>query len=134
MSAFLKEDWALSDSAWSWPGKKRAPAATAAAAHPMSLSGVKPAGLGGLESEGLTRPGSTDLAVDNLVEEPQEIGQVKPEPAIQAAGAETAIEQRVMPLHHHEPFAFEAIHSSISSMAWLPASTGSLAGTHRRQS
>jgi hypothetical protein len=76
--------------------------------------------------------GATQLAVDDLVEEPQEIGQVKPEPAIETPGSKTAVEQRVMPLYHHEPFAFQAIHSSLRSMAWLPASTGSQADDRRQ--
>jgi hypothetical protein len=48
------------------------------------------------------------------MEKTKQIGEVDPKPAIQTAGIETPIHERVVPLHHHEPFAFETIHGSRS--------------------
>ena len=44
------------------------------------------------------------------MKESEQIGEIDPESAIQATGIETPIHERVMPLHHHESFAFQAVH------------------------
>ncbi|ULA59765.1 MAG: hypothetical protein LZF60_160094 [Nitrospira sp.] len=49
------------------------------------------------------------------MEKPEQVGQIDPESAIQAACIESAIHERVMPLHHHESFAFQAVHRPTSA-------------------
>ena len=44
------------------------------------------------------------------MEESEQVGEIDPESTIQTTGVETTIHERVMPLHHHEPFAFQAMH------------------------
>jgi len=46
------------------------------------------------------------------MEKPEQIGEINPKSAIEATGVDSAIEHRVMPLHHHKPFALEALHTS----------------------
>jgi hypothetical protein len=53
------------------------------------------------------------------MEKTKQIGEVDPEPAIQTAGIETPIHERVVPLDHHEPFALETIHGSRSYPVYL---------------
>jgi hypothetical protein len=59
---------------------------------------------------GFSRFASTEATIEDLVEEAQQVGQVEPEPAVQAAGIETAVDQGIVPLDHHEPLAFQAMH------------------------
>ena len=46
------------------------------------------------------------------VEEVVEVGEIDPKPAIEATGINPAIHKGIVPLDHHEPFAFEALHKS----------------------
>jgi hypothetical protein len=41
----------------------------------------------------------------------EQIGEVDPKPAVEAAGIDSAIDERVVPFHHHEPFALETLHT-----------------------
>jgi hypothetical protein len=47
------------------------------------------------------------------MKEAEEVGKINPKPAVQATGVQTPVHQRVMPLDHHEAFAFEAVHRLI---------------------
>lgn len=44
------------------------------------------------------------------MEKSEHICEIDPEPAIQAPGVESFIHEGIVPLHHHEAFAFEALH------------------------
>ncbi len=44
------------------------------------------------------------------MKESEQVGEVYPKSTIQTTGIEPAIHERVMPLHHHESFAFQAVH------------------------
>lgn len=70
----------------------------------------------GIRSEGQGFPGfpSTNPIINNLAEEPKEIGQVEPESTVEAAGVEASAHKRVMALDHHETFAFQTVHTSRS--------------------
>jgi hypothetical protein len=48
------------------------------------------------------------------MEKTKQIGEVDPEPAIEAPGVNSPVHKGVVPLDHHEPFAFETIHGSRS--------------------
>jgi hypothetical protein len=50
---------------------------------------------------------------NNLMKEPQEVRQVDPKSAIQAAGVQSPIHERIVTLHHHESFASQAVHGVI---------------------
>jgi hypothetical protein len=64
------------------------------------------------EGKGFPDFGAPKSAVDHLVKEPEEIGKIDPEPAIQTSGVEASIHERVVPLDHHEPFALQTIHGT----------------------
>ena len=65
---------------------------------------------GELQREGLTNLGATKAGVEDLVEKSQQVRQVQPESAVEAACVQPTVEQCVMPLHHHESFALQAVH------------------------
>ncbi len=44
------------------------------------------------------------------MEKSEQVGEIDPKSTIQTTGVEPTIHERVMPLHHHEPFAFQAMH------------------------
>jgi hypothetical protein len=44
------------------------------------------------------------------VEKPQQVSEIEPEAAIETTGIQPTVQERVMPLHHHEPFTFQAMH------------------------
>ena len=44
------------------------------------------------------------------MEKAEDIGEVDPKPAIETAGIEPFIHEGIVPLHHHEAFAFKAMH------------------------
>jgi hypothetical protein len=44
------------------------------------------------------------------VKKSEQVSQINPEPAIQAAGVESTIHERIVSLDHHKPFAFQAVH------------------------
>jgi hypothetical protein len=69
-----------------------------------------PVAFGWLQCERFTYLGSTEAAIQHLVEKSQEVGQVQPEAAVEAPGIETPVDERIMPLDHHETFAFQAMH------------------------
>jgi hypothetical protein len=62
------------------------------------------------ERKRFSHPLTVERALDHLVKKSQEVRQVDPKSTIQAAGIDTTIEQRVMPLDHHEPLAFQTMH------------------------
>jgi hypothetical protein len=41
----------------------------------------------------------------------EEIGQINPEPAIETASVQPPIDESIVALHQHEPFALEALHT-----------------------
>jgi hypothetical protein len=47
------------------------------------------------------------------MKESKEVGEIDPKPAIEAPGVETPVHQCIVPLDHHEPFAFETIHVAL---------------------
>jgi hypothetical protein len=51
------------------------------------------------------------------MEEPQEICQIEPESAVEAACVQPTVDERVMPLDHHEALALEAVHGSVLLLA-----------------
>ena len=55
------------------------------------------------------------------MEKSQKICQVQPESAIETSRIQTTIDQRVVPLNHHESFAFQAMHTVDASAAPPPA-------------
>jgi hypothetical protein len=65
------------------------------------------------QSKGFPNFRSPKSAVDDYVEKTMTVGEIDPEPAIQTAGVEAPIHQRVVPLDHHEPFALQTIHESV---------------------
>mgnify|MGYP007037762567 CR=1 FL=1 len=44
------------------------------------------------------------------MKESEQVGEVYPKSTIQATSIETAIHERIMPLHHHESLTFQAVH------------------------
>ena len=76
----------------------------------------QPTWVRGLQREGFAYLGSTEAAIQDLVKEAQQVGQIEPEPAIETSRIETPIDERIMPLDHHKPFAFHAMHSSRSDV------------------
>ena len=62
------------------------------------------------QSKGFPNFGSSESAVDDLMEKSKKIGEIDPEPAIQTARIQAPIHERVVPLDHHEPFALQTIH------------------------
>ena len=65
-----------------------------------------------LQGMGLTNLGSPKTGVQDLVKEPEEVCQIKPETAIETAGVQPAVQQGVVPLHHHESLTLETMHSA----------------------
>jgi len=57
------------------------------------------------------------------MKESEQIGEVDPKSTIEATCVDSAIEQRIMPLHHHEPFALEALHTSSMFSAYQARET-----------
>jgi hypothetical protein len=55
------------------------------------------------------------------MKKPQHIRQINPKPAVQTARKEPAIHERIVPLDHHEPFAFQTTHT-VASIISLPKS------------
>jgi hypothetical protein len=51
-------------------------------------------------------------AINHFMEKAKEIGQVDPKPAVEAPGINPTVHKGVVPLNHHEPLAFEALHRS----------------------
>jgi hypothetical protein len=49
------------------------------------------------------------------MKKPQDIGEINPKPAVQTARKEPPIHERIVPLDHHEPFAFQATHTIAST-------------------
>lgn len=49
-------------------------------------------------------------ALDDAMEESQQVRQIKPKSAIDTACIQTAAQHRVMPLDQHAAFAFETVH------------------------
>lgn len=64
---------------------------------------------------------ATNTTIDHLMEKPQNISEINPKPAVQAARKEPPIHERIVTLDHHEPFAFQATHT-IASTVSLPKS------------
>jgi hypothetical protein len=65
------------------------------------------------ERKGFANFASAESAVDDFVEEPKKIGEIDPKSAVETTGIESTIHERIVPLNHHEPFAFEAIHQAV---------------------
>ena len=65
-----------------------------------------------LQRVGFAYLGSTKSAIQDLVKETQKIGKIEPEPAIETSCVEASIDERIVPLDHHEAFAFHAMHNS----------------------
>jgi hypothetical protein len=63
-----------------------------------------------LESEFLPDFAAPYSALDDAMEETQQIRQVKPKPAIDASCVQAAAEQRVMSLDQHAALALETMH------------------------
>jgi hypothetical protein len=78
----------------------------------MIASGVRSCVRRGSHSKGKGFPdfGTSEPAIDHLVEKSKKIGEIDPKPTIQTSGVEASIHQRVVPLDHHEPFALQTIH------------------------
>src|SRR5207237_4973213 len=56
---------------------------------------------------------SAKPAVNNFVEETEQVGKIDPKPAIQTAGIESPIHQRIVTLDHHEAFASQTVHRCV---------------------
>jgi hypothetical protein len=53
------------------------------------------------------------------VKKSKKIGEIDPKSAIETARIETPVHERIVPLDHHEAFAFEAIHFTNPKEAYL---------------
>ncbi len=72
------------------------------------------------EGDSLTYLGATESVIDDLMKKAQEIGQIQPEPAIEAPGIEPSAEQCVMPLNHHVAVALQTMHSiSVCALSFV---------------
>ena len=74
-----------------------------------------------LQRVGFAHFPAAHAAIDHLVKKPQHIRQINPKPAVQTARKEPAIHERIVPLDHHEPFAFQTTHT-VASIVSLPES------------
>jgi hypothetical protein len=45
------------------------------------------------------------------MKKPEQIGKIDPEPAVEAASIDSSVEESIVSLHHHKPFALEALHT-----------------------
>jgi hypothetical protein len=45
------------------------------------------------------------------MEKPEQVGEINPESAVDAAGVDPSVHEGIVPLHHHESFALEALHT-----------------------
>jgi hypothetical protein len=53
---------------------------------------------------------ASKAVVEHSVEKLQQISKIQPEAAIQATSVESAVQQSIVPLDHHETLAFQAVH------------------------
>ena len=86
-----------------------------------------------LQRVGFMNPAAFHPAIDNLVKETEQIGQIDPEPAVEAAGVDSPAHESIVPLDHHKPSASEAMHRSSVPPA-LPKTVHDQSQTTREQS
>lgn len=70
----------------------------------------RPDRVGPSQGIGFSDLRAAQAAFNHLMKESEQIRKINPESAIQTARVESAVHQRIVPLHHHEPLAFEAMH------------------------
>jgi hypothetical protein len=51
----------------------------------------------------------------------EQVGKVDPEPAVKTAGVDSATHKSIVPFHHHEPLALEALHTLPDISAYSPS-------------
>jgi hypothetical protein len=49
--------------------------------------------------------------INHFMEKSEKVGQINPKPAIETARVNPTIDQSIVALHQHKPFAFEALHT-----------------------
>jgi hypothetical protein len=49
------------------------------------------------------------------MKKPKQVGQVDPKPAVKTTGIDSPVDERIVPFHHHEPFALETLHTGLFS-------------------
>lgn len=64
-----------------------------------------------LEYERFTHFITFPPAINHFVKKPEEVGQVNPEPAIEAPGVNPSVDEGIVTFHEHEPFALETLHT-----------------------
>jgi hypothetical protein len=71
------------------------------------------------ERKGLANLGASETAADHFMEKSKKIGEIDPKSAIETTGVQPPIHERVMPLDHHEAFAFKTIHYRKSPKSFI---------------
>jgi hypothetical protein len=64
------------------------------------------------EGEGFLNLTTFYAAINHFMKKAKEVGKIDPKPAVEAPGVNSPVHKGVVPLDHHEPFAFEALHKS----------------------
>jgi hypothetical protein len=64
-----------------------------------------------LEYERFTHFITFPPTINNFMKKPEEVGQINPEPAIEAACVNPTIDEGIVAFHQHKPFALETLHT-----------------------